>query len=500
MSTQYDYDVVIIGSGMGGLTCGTILAAEGMRVCVVEKGTVLGGCLQSFRRGRWLVDTGIHYVGSLQEGQVMHQYLKYLGVLPKLDIRGLDPAGFDRIYLAGREFRHAIGYDRFRETLLADFPQEREGIDSYCQMLQHVGSSIAPDTLRLGKISSGGGIYFGMSAAKTIDLLVKDPLLRQVLAGTVQLYAGRREVSPLYHHAIITSSNVEGASVFVGGTQLLADALADRIRSCGGELITRAEVTRLALSGDQISRVELNGGEHALTARWVISDIAPAQTFKLLDSSSLLKRVFLNRLQALPNTYGFFSVYLLMRQGAMPNRHCNLYLYNSSDVWNLDAEFENCKLPVVVVSIQPATDNQWADVVSLLVPMSFDQVAAWAGTRSGRRGESYEQFKARYAEATIRFAEQFVPGLRRAAAEIYTSTPLTYLDCTSVPEGSAYGLQKDFNRPLSSMIPIRSRISNLLLTGQNLNVHGMLGVTVSAAFTCSELLGEEYLAKKIGYA
>ena len=113
MSTKYDYDVVVIGSGMGGLTCGTILAAEGMRVCVVEKGTVLGGCLQSFRRGRWLVDTGIHYVGSLQEGQVMHQYLKYLGVLPKLDIRGLDPAGFDRIYLAGREFRHAIGYDRF---------------------------------------------------------------------------------------------------------------------------------------------------------------------------------------------------------------------------------------------------------------------------------------------------------------------------------------------------------------------------------------------------
>lgn len=500
MNAQYDYDVVIIGSGMGGLTCGAILAKEGMHVCVVEKSAVLGGCLQSFRRGRWVIDTGMHYVGSLHEGQVMHQYLKYLGVLPKLDIRPLDPAGFDRIYLRDREFCHAIGYDRFRETVLADFPQEREGMESYCQMLQHVGGSIAPDILRSGKISSGAGLYFGMSAAKTIDSLAQDPLLRQVLAGTIPLYAGRRDVSPLYHHAIINSSNIEGAACFVGGTQQIADALADRIRSCGGELFTRAAVTRLQLSSDQINRIELNGGKRSVTARWVISDIAPAQTFRLLDSSPLLKRAFLNRLQALPNTYGFFSVYLLMRRGEIPNPNCNYYLYNSPDVWNLEADFEDCKLPVVVVSAQPAPDGPWADVVSLLVPMSFDQVAAWAETRSGRRGEDYEQFKARYAEAAIRFAEQFVPGLRRAAAHIYTSTPLTYRDYTSVPEGSAYGLQKDFNRPLSSMIPIRSRISNLLLTGQNLNVHGMLGVTVSAAFTCSELLGEEYLAKKIGYA
>ena len=75
-----------------------------------------------------------------------------------------------------------------------------------------------------------------------------------------------------------------------------------------------------------------------------------------------------------------------------------------------------------------------------------------------------------------------------------------YLDLTGSPEGPAYGLQKDFNRPVSSLIPVRSRIANLLLTGQNLNVHGMLGVTLSAALTCSELVGEAYLAKKIGYA
>ena len=138
------YDVVVIGSGMGGLTCAAMLAKEGMKVCVVEKNHRPGGCLQSFRRGGRILDTGIHYVGSLREGQTMHQYLKYLGVLPRITLRGLDPEGFDLIHLEGRTFRHALGYDNFVEGLAADFPAERSGIAAYARLLQRIGGSIAP--------------------------------------------------------------------------------------------------------------------------------------------------------------------------------------------------------------------------------------------------------------------------------------------------------------------------------------------------------------------
>ena len=80
----------------------------------------------------------------------------------------------------------------------------------------------------------------------------------------------------------------------------------------------------------------------------------------------------------------------------------------------------------------------------------------------------------------------------------YSSTPLTYQHYTETPEGSAYGIAKSYRNSLATLIPPRTKIENLYLTGQNLNVHGMLGVTLTAATTCGELLGVEYLSKKIG--
>ncbi|MEG0033920.1 MAG: NAD(P)-binding protein, partial [Mucinivorans sp.] len=92
------FDVVIIGSGLGGLECGVILSKEGYKVCIVEQSAVFGGCFQSFSRSGRSIDTGIHYMGSMGEGQIMRQYLKYFGIFDSLDIVKLDDE-FDVINL-----------------------------------------------------------------------------------------------------------------------------------------------------------------------------------------------------------------------------------------------------------------------------------------------------------------------------------------------------------------------------------------------------------------
>ena len=94
----------------------------------------------------------------------------------------------------------------------------------------------------------------------------------------------------------------------------------------------------------------------------------------------------------------------------------------------------------------------------------------------------------------------FYPDLRRNIEKVYTASPLTYRDYTSTPNGSAYGIIKDCRNPMVTLMPAKTRVSNLLLTGQSLNIHGCLGTTVSSAITCSEILGIEYLSKKIGNA
>jgi hypothetical protein len=133
------FDVVIIGGGLGGLSCGAILSKEGLGVCVLEKHSVVGGCLQSFRREGRTLDTGMHYVGSLSEGQIMHQYLKYFGVIDSLRLQKLDENGFDEFHFKdGTSYCHAMGYENFIETLASQFPGERSGLKTLCKTIQDI--------------------------------------------------------------------------------------------------------------------------------------------------------------------------------------------------------------------------------------------------------------------------------------------------------------------------------------------------------------------------
>ncbi len=494
------YDVVIIGSGLGGLACGAILSREGMQVCILEQHTQLGGCFQSFRRNGYLLDTGIHYVGSLSEGQITRQYFNYFGITDRLQLRKLDEQAFDVINFGdGKEYYHATGYARFIETLSSDFPHERAGIEAYCSLLKRVGGLISPEILRQGHISAGGMEYMDESISERIAQCVTDPRLRQVLAGSITLYGGNRDKSSVYEHAMINHSNIEGAYSFVGGTQQVADALAEVIRSHGGELYTASRVTRLHLEGGKVTYLEING-EERIEAKQIISAIHPAQTLSLLENNTVIKKAFFSRVLSLENSYGLFTTYLMMKPGTFRYTNRNYYLYNSPNVWATEADYKGCNIPSVLMCQQPNAHNEYTEVITLLTPMPKSQTEMWTDTTTGRRGESYKAYKSRYANTMIDFVSRFFPQLAPCIAAVHTASPLTYRDYTSTPDGSAYGIIKDYHNPIVSHLPARTKIGNLFITGQNLNVHGCLGVSVSAAVTCSELLGVDYLAKKIGNA
>ena len=119
------YDIVIIGSGLGGLQCAYILAKQGRRVCILEKGTQPGGCLQSYKRKGVALDTGLHYVGGLAPGNSLYPIFKYMNLM-NLPWQRLDADGFDRVMIGGRNFAYAEGLDAFVETLSRDFPAEEK--------------------------------------------------------------------------------------------------------------------------------------------------------------------------------------------------------------------------------------------------------------------------------------------------------------------------------------------------------------------------------------
>jgi all-trans-retinol 13,14-reductase len=129
--------------------------------------------------------------------------------------------------------------------------------------------------------------------------------------------------------------------------------------------------------------------------------------------------------------------------------------------------------------------------------MYHREVEQWKETRVGRRGDDYLSYKNQKAEACIRLASEHIPNLTNAIEQIHTSTSLTYRDYTGTPHGTAYGIRKDYNRLMTTLLSPRTPVPNLFLTGQNLNLHGVLGVSMTSFFTCAEIVDPENEEKNL---
>jgi all-trans-retinol 13,14-reductase len=134
-------------------------------------------------------------------------------------------------------------------------------------------------------------------------------------------------------------------------------------------------------------------------------------------------------------------------------------------------------------------------IVNCLMP--FSVVAQWADTKVGHRGKDYEAWKLHHAELVIDKLEKLYPDFRQTIDQYWTSSPLTIRDFYNQPEGALYGVRKDCKDIMLSQLPIWTKVKNLLLTGQNINLHGICGVPLTAVNTVEALVGQNKLIEKI---
>lgn len=481
------YDAVIIGSGLGGLECAHILSKAGMSVLLLERGTQAGGCLQSYRRHGLAFDTGFHYVGGLDEGQSLHSAFRHLGLL-RLPWQRLDNH-FDRVTIGNQTFNFAQGYDAFVETLTVAFPAERDALNRYADMLKQCGEqqfdALNPQTGESSVLSR----FFETSAYQYLTETFHDPLLINVLCGTSLKMELRKESLPLFTFAHGNGSFIESSWRLKGDGSLIVNSLVDGIRMHGGEIICNTEVRELVEKDGKLVHAVCSNGE-IYEGTIFISNIHPAVTCNLVKQSSRMKKVYRSRITHLENTFGMFTVSLRIKPQTLRYFNWNQYIYKEPDVWAF--HLKNNPVSGVLVSCRiPEDGSKYVQQVDLLTPMNWSECEQWSHTEVGRRGEDYKAMKKRVADECITLAERFIPGLRDRITGCYTSTPLTYRNYTLTPEGSAYGLRKDFRNPMITLLSPRTPIPNLLLTGQNLMLHGLHGVTMTALFTCAEVLGKE---------
>ena len=176
----------------------------------------------------------------------------------------------------------------------------------------------------------------------------------------------------------------------------------------------------------------------------------------------------------------------------------NFYGYSGDTPWNCEIYDEKTwPKGYLYMHFCQEPHPEYAKTGVILSYMQMKDVERWKGTHVGRRGEDYEAFKAEKAQRLLDAVERQVPGLRSCIKRMYTSTPLTYLDYTGTEAGSMYGIAKDIRMGAACRVPHRTKIPNVLQTGQNINSHGMLGVLVGTIVTCSELLSAETIYRQI---
>lgn len=498
------YDVVIIGSGLGGLVSAIILAKEGYSVCVLEKNQQYGGNLQTFVRDKTIFDTGVHYIGGLSEGQNLYSYFKYLDILDDISLKKMDEDGFDRITFDNdpKEYRHAQGYENFTKTLLRDFPDEEKAINAYCDKMKETCSFFPLYGLKLGKPYYENTSLFEVKAKDFIDSLTENEKLRAVMGGSNLLYAGEGSRTPFYMHALSVNSYIESSYRCVNGGSQITKALLARFRENGGKAFKRSEVTKFETEKGLVTAVQTADGK-TIRGDIFISNVDPKITLNLIGQE-YFRKSYTSRIENIESTIAAFTVYLVLKPNCFKYLNYNYYHFKDyKSIWDAHNYTEESWPESYMVSMGVKKENdQWGENMAVMMYMRFDEMKPWVDTFNtaadkNDRGQTYEEFKAYKSEVVIKELEKKFPNLRDCIQSVYASTPLSYRDYIGSNEGSMYGYVKDANNPLKSFVSPRTKIKNLFFTGQSLNMHGILGVTISGVVTCSEILGGEYLLNKI---
>lgn len=489
--------VIIIGSGLGGLSCGVILAKNGYHVTVLEQSPQIGGCLQCFNRRGAKFETGMHFIGSASPGQTLDRLMNYLEIKPDVVLSQLDPMGYDVVAIDGERFAFANGREAFLEQLSARFPAQRDNLAKYYDLIEKVSGASSLHSLKYAESDAAINTEYQLrSINEVIDELITDPLLARVLVGNLPLYAAEKDKTPFSTHAFIMDFYNQSAYRIAGGSDTVAISLRRTIERYGGEVRTMSKATRILCDDTHATGVEVNASE-LLQADYVISDAHPMRTLELIDSK-LIRPAFRNRINAIPQTIGGFSVYLEFKEGVLPYMNSNFYGYNYGTPWDCE-KYDETTWPrgYLYMHLCHKPQPRFAQTGVILSYMHMRDVERWQGTRVGHRGEDYEQFKQDKAERLISSLERYFPNLRDSIKHYYTSTPLTYLDYTGTQEGSMYGIAKDVTLGVGQRVPHRTRIPNVYQTGQNINSHGMLGVLVGTIVTCSEFITAKTIYQQI---
>lgn len=522
------WDVVVVGSGPGGLTAAACLASQGRRVLVLEAHDLAGGNTQVFRRHHrnddgsrttFEFDVGIHYIGDCAPGGLFPSIFASLGVGDRIDFRPLDPDGFDTLHFPDLEFSVPVGWDRYLERLVEAFPDERAGLERVVGTLRAVA-----EESRAKSIPGAETPSFDRWAFRSLDELFSEGELSQraqaVLDHWSGLYAGGPSQTAVAMHASIIDHYMRGAYYPEGGGQVMPARLIQVIEAFGGEVRTLSPVERIVVERRRATGVELEDGTTIAAREAVISNADHARTVFGLVGAEHWDPATVDWTQGAEMTLGLVCVYLVVDlEIDGPNTNHFVFpsfetdaLYAALDGGHLETDQPVFAYVAMASRKDPGNEMLCAEgqtnlQVMTLAPRGLD----WWGVETSpydgghyRRGERYRERKAALTDALIDAAQSALAEdlggeeLRDHIVHVETATPLSQERYTRSTGGTSYGYvhspeQSGANRPQH-----RTEIDHLWLVGANTaSGHGVAGTMVGGVNCAGEILGRRLLVEMV---
>ncbi len=490
------YDAIVIGSGISGMTAGTILAKHGYKILVLEQCRVLGGLMQIFRRGSCHFPTGIHCLGGLAPGQIMWKYFTYMGVMDHIKPVASESDCFARLSFPGLEFDIPNGHDTFADKLLEKFPGEKTAILQFFEDMKSCVSQFALYNLKepTGNMSS---FFQSTTLEDYLNNLTDNEELYLILTALNPFYCMGPDECPLYIHLLTIDSFLQSTWRLDENETTITDAFVNVIGQLGGEIRNNSQVDEILTDNGQTRGVRLTNGE-VIASDNVIFTGHPKQLLSLCADKQL-KPAFRQRIGSTEDTNGMFSVGMEWKGGECPFARHDAFVYLHRDPaihYSQKVSRDDSKPQFIYFTAVTNPDGESYSVTALCM-MTYEELSQWHDTSLNKRPESYKAMKEKLAKSILSAMNVKWPGSTDFVEIKTTSTPLTVRDYTFSPTGSAYGVKRTVKGLKSTRLSPMTKVKGLYLSGQNIVMSGVLGSMISSVDCCGAMLGIKQLVREI---
>jgi prolycopene isomerase len=427
VALESNYDVILIGAGIGGLVCSNYLAKSGHKVLLLEKHFIPGGYLTGFYRKGFYFDAGDQSFGGLA---VVEPSLEELGIRDKVEFHHADW----RLVCPDVDI-WIKDLDEVAGAFIAGFPDDREGILTLLDEIKKgidrmkSGEMILED---LQKISKHAWLEKYLTNQNLINLLKKNGYAN---------WPARTEVRYWF-----TMTN--DYSHIRGGTQHLSDVLAQNILDHGGTIAYKTQAEKIMVEDGNARGVVTQDGTE-IRSKFVVTCCDYKQTFEKLVDQRFLDPAWLKKLNESIESETFVAVYLgtdiphdEMKE-LMKAYHLTVYdNYEFSLATAVDDPDLHKKTFYEATS--PSMDNldlapQGKSSLILQAISSYEWMDTWRTGPGGKRTKAYQDLKNTVADQLIKVFERVIPDLSERIELMDVGTPLTHEDYTFNSRGASAG-------------------------------------------------------------